>query len=99
MRMALSLLVGLAACGPVPTLTDTAQITAQANMARLEGTSVGNPIAAVVTSCVIANATQAEVNALAVAQSRAEMDAIGSPIVARPGYDACISAATGLSPG
>ena len=99
MRLALSLLAGLAACGPVPTLTDTAQLAAQANMARLEGTSVGNPIAAAVTSCVIANATQTEVNALAVAQSPAEMDAIASPIVARPGYDACISGATGMSPG
>lgn len=80
----------LAACGPVPTLTDTAQLAAQANMVRLEGTSVSNPIAAGITACVLSNATQTEVNALAVAQSRAEMDAIVAPILDRPGYDACL---------
>ena len=86
----LCLLLLLVACGPVLTLDDAPQMTAQANMARLEGTSVGDPIAASLIACVIGNATSTEVNALAVAQSRAEMDAIISGIVPRPGYVSCM---------
>lgn len=90
MRAGLALLMLAAACGPVPSLQDSTQLAAQANMMRLEGTSVANPFAATFTSCVLSAATQAEAAALAVAQSQAEMDAMIAPIVTRPAYQTCM---------
>ena len=90
MRRWLFLPLVLAACGMAPDLTTPAQSAAQANMLRLEGTSLGNPIAAAFTACVVSGANPTELGALSLAQSRAEMDAIIAGIVARPEAAGCL---------